>query len=223
MPHMCIRAPLARYPLVPDWSLTQKHRFLSRAVKARSESERCARRTATSEQRIPRRNISAKVQNTVTVPRWRAGPARDGPLICLNGQLAITSGHTMTRYTNIGRKRTYIQASFDPKNDQVTTTNAASTSAPGTPGTSQTHHEGSVDTPVKSSSRKRRRKSKGDSEETTAAESTPAIAANDGEKNKSMAKSEKTRKALARLKAKERAKRDKCALIINFGDFVDLH
>lgn len=119
----------------------------------------------------------------------------------------------MTRYTNIGRKRTYINASFDPKNDQAVTTNAASTSAPGPAGTSQIQHEGSVDAPVESSSRKRRRKSKGNSEEKTTAESTPAIAANDGEK-KSVVKSEKTRKALAKLKAKERAKRGKCALMI---------
>jgi hypothetical protein len=116
----------------------------------------------------------------------------------------------MTRYTNIGWKKTYIQASFDPKNDQVSTTSSASTPALGTPNASQTQHEGGVDAPVKSSSRNRHRKSKGDSEERTVAESLPAIAASDREK-KSVVKSEKTKKALAKLKAKERAKRAKCA------------
>jgi hypothetical protein len=98
----------------------------------------------------------------------------------------------MTRYTNISRKRTYLQASFDPKNDQVATTNVASTPVLGTPDVSQFQHEGNADAPVKSSSCKRRRKSKGDSEE------------------KAVVKSQKTKKAPAKLKAKEKAKRVKC-------------
>jgi hypothetical protein len=112
----------------------------------------------------------------------------------------------MTRYTNIGRKRTYIQATFDPKNDhQASTTIAASTPVLDT---SDLQHEGSVDTPVESNRPKRRRKSDGNSD---VARSTTAIAASDGEKKKSVVKSEKTKKALAKLKAKEKAKRAKCA------------
>jgi hypothetical protein len=112
----------------------------------------------------------------------------------------------MTRYTNIGRQRTYIQATFDPKNDhQASTTISASTPVLDT---LDIEHEGSVDTPVESNRRKRRRKSDGNSD---VAGPTLPIVASDSEKKKSVVKSEKTKKALAKLKAKEKAKRAKCA------------
>jgi len=57
-------------------------------------------------------------------------------------------------------------------------------------------------------SRKRRRRSKAGSEENIAADSSPAAIENDGN-DKPMLKSEKTKKALAKLKAKEKAKRAK--------------
>jgi hypothetical protein len=122
----------------------------------------------------------------------------------------------MTRYTNIGRKRTYLQASFDPENDQITTTNAASPPPLSTPDSSPFQHEASVDAAlVKSGSRKRRRKSKGDSEEKRVAESTLVIAPHDGEQ-KAVVKSQKTKKALAKLKAKEKARRIKCTWFFFF-------
>ncbi|KAH9083575.1 hypothetical protein EDB83DRAFT_2330011 [Lactarius deliciosus] len=104
----------------------------------------------------------------------------------------------MTRYTNAGRKRTYVQASFDP-NDHETLTTAASASGLDSSDPLQAQQEARVGTSPEPS-RKRRRRSKVGSEE--------KIVTDDGN-DKPVAKSEKTKKALAKLKAKERAKRAK--------------
>lgn len=114
--------------------------------------------------------------------------------------------HTMTRYTNVGRKRTYLQASFDPNDNQVAL-NAPSTSALGSHDASRSLHESNADAPPESS-RKRRRKSKENFEKSIAESAPAAVAAGDSEKSNSpVTKSEKTKKALTKLKAKERAKR----------------
>ncbi|KAH9018997.1 hypothetical protein EDB85DRAFT_2009910 [Lactarius pseudohatsudake] len=105
----------------------------------------------------------------------------------------------MTRYTNAGRKRTYVQASFDP-NDHETLTTAASASGPDSSDPLQAQQEARVGTSPEPS-RKRRRRSKVGSEE--------KIVADDDGNDKPVVKSEKTKKALAKLKAKERAKRAK--------------
>src|SRR5579863_7483473 len=108
----------------------------------------------------------------------------------------------MTRYTNVGRKRTYLQASFDPNDDQITS-NVASTSSPRAPDAT---HESIVDTPAEPK-RKRPRKSKESSEEKVTAEPGSAAVAGDGSgKNSQNIKSERKKKALAKLKAKEKAK-----------------
>ena len=110
----------------------------------------------------------------------------------------------MTRYTNNGRKRTYLQASFDP-NDHETLTKTASTSALDSSDAQQEVGVGAMPEP----SRKRHRKSKvGSEEEKIAADSSTVAVGNDG-KDKPMLKSEKSKKALAKLKAKEKAKRAK--------------
>ncbi|KAH9002149.1 hypothetical protein EDB86DRAFT_369956 [Lactarius hatsudake] len=104
----------------------------------------------------------------------------------------------MTRYTNAGRKRTYLQASFDP-NDHETLTTATSASGLDSSDPLQAQQEARVGTSPEPG-RKRRRRSKVGSEE--------KIVADDGN-DKPVVKSEKTKKALAKLKAKERAKRAK--------------
>ncbi|KAI9463673.1 hypothetical protein BJY52DRAFT_1202944 [Lactarius psammicola] len=110
----------------------------------------------------------------------------------------------MTRYTNSGRKRTYLQASFDPNDHEILTT-AASTSELDSSDPSQAQQGVRVDA-LPESSRKRRRRSKGGSEEKVVADAVE----NDGN-DKPVVKSEKTKKALAKLKAKEKAKRAKTA------------
>jgi hypothetical protein len=112
----------------------------------------------------------------------------------------------MTRYTNNGLKRTYLQASFDP-NDHEILTKAASASGLDPLQAQQEVRVGVVPEP----SRKRRQRSKVGSEEKIAADSSTAAVENDGN-DKSMLKSEKTKKALAKLKAKEKAKRTKSTL-----------
>jgi hypothetical protein len=109
----------------------------------------------------------------------------------------------MTRYTNSGRKRTYLQASFDP-NDHESLTKAA------VQGSSDVQQEVRADTSPEPS-RKRRRRSKEGSEEKIAADSSTAAVKDDGN-DKPVVKSEKTKKALAKLKAKEHAKRAKSTL-----------
>jgi hypothetical protein len=110
----------------------------------------------------------------------------------------------MTRYTNVGKKRTYLQASFDPNNDQIAS-NVASTSSLRSDATC-TLHESSADPPAESR-RKRPRKSKESSEEKIGAEPGPASVDGDGSrKNLQVTKSERKKKALAKLKAKEKAK-----------------
>jgi zinc finger CCHC domain-containing protein 9 len=121
----------------------------------------------------------------------------------------------MTRYTNAGRKRTYVQASFDPNDDQTTTNAAASTPALDSRAldVSCASYESSVNAPPESNP-KRRRKSKDNSGGNVAAESAPAVTVAGGEnkKNSQATKTERERKKkLARLKAKEKAKRAKSA------------
>jgi zinc finger CCHC domain-containing protein 9 len=121
----------------------------------------------------------------------------------------------MTRYTNVGRKRTYVQASFDPNDDQTTTNAAASTSALDSLAldVSCASYESSVNAPPESN-HKRRRKSEENSGEKVAAEPAPAgtVAGGENKKNSQVTKTERKKKALARLKAKEKAKRAKSAL-----------
>jgi zinc finger CCHC domain-containing protein 9 len=111
----------------------------------------------------------------------------------------------MTRYTNVGRKRTYLQANFDPNDDQIAS-NVTSTSSLRPPNATFTLHESIADPPAESR-RKRPRKSKESSEETKAAEPGPASVDGDGSrKNLQVSKSERKKKSLAKLKAKEKAK-----------------
>ena len=127
---------------------------------------------------------------------------------------ANTLRHMMTRYTNVGRKRTYLQASFDPDDDQIAS-NVASTSSLRSPDTTRTLHESSIDVPAIEPSRKRPRKSNANSKEDAAAESEPTTVTGDGNKESSQViKSERTKKALAKLKAKEKAKRVKSAYFL---------
>ncbi len=111
----------------------------------------------------------------------------------------------MTRYTNTGRKRTYLQASFDPHDHEILTT-AASASGLDSSDPSQAQQEVRVGA-LPEPSRKRRRRSKAGSEEKVEAD----VVENDGN-DKPVVKSEKTKKALAKLKAKEKAKRAKSTL-----------
>jgi hypothetical protein len=126
----------------------------------------------------------------------------------------------MTRYTNLGKKRTYLQASFDPNDDQIAS-NVASTSSPRSPDATRTLHENSVDAPAESH-RKRPRMSKEKSEEKAAAEPGPGAADGDGSRKNSQAtKSERKRKALAKLKEKEKAKRTKSACLFVGSIHID--
>jgi len=137
------------------------------------------------------------------------GPA---PACCKHSLPVHTS---MTRYTNVGRKRTYVQASFDPGDDQITS-NLASTSALNSLDTSRTTHETSIDA-APEPSRKRSRKSKDRSGEKQTAESVSAVVISAGDKkNPPVTKSERAKKALAKLKAKEKAKRAKSACVSIF-------
>ena len=118
--------------------------------------------------------------------------------------------HTMTRYTNVGRKRTHLQASFDPNDDQ----NVASTSSPPSPDVTPSHRTsngtGAASDAPAESSRKRRRKSNRNSEGNVVDGSGLPVDAEGGSgKHPRATKSEKAKKALAKLKAKERAKRVK--------------
>ena len=132
--------------------------------------------------------------------------------------------HTMTRYTNVGRKRTYLQASFDPNDDQ----NVASTSSPPSPDVTPSHTSNGTgaarDAPAEPS-RKRRRKSNRNSEENVADGSGPPAADAEGGsgKNPRATKSEKAKKALAKLKAKEKAKRVKSAYFSLFPSLLVLY
>ncbi len=117
----------------------------------------------------------------------------------------------MTRYTNVGWKRTYHQASFDPNGDQIAR-NTASTSLIGSDAAATSHapYESSIDTPAESN-RIRRKKSKVDSvdsEGKVVADSKAATIAVDGDKtSSSVTKSKRTKKVLAaKLKLKARGK-----------------
>ena len=122
----------------------------------------------------------------------------------------------MTRYTNVGWKRTYFQASSDPKDDQIAS-NTASTSGQGSPHDAAASSHGPYgsnnDTPAEPN-RKRRRKSKSNAEPNAATESTPANIASDGDETSSLVtKSERTKVQTAKQKrnAKEKARRAKSA------------
>ncbi|KAI9459098.1 hypothetical protein F5148DRAFT_1276836 [Russula earlei] len=115
----------------------------------------------------------------------------------------------MTRYTNVGRKRTYLQASLDPGDDQT----ALNVPAPDSLDASHPKHEGGVVDALAESRRKRRRhrKSGEPSEGTWATESAPSAAASDGDKKGSpVTKSESVKvEALSKPKAKDKPKRAK--------------
>ena len=121
----------------------------------------------------------------------------------------------MTRYTNVGWKRTYFQATFP--NDIQIPGNTASTSAQGSlhdaAASSHDPYGSSNDTPAEPNS-KRRRKSKSSSEPNAAAESIISTVASDGEKTSpSGIRSERTKVPARKLKpkAKEKARRAKSA------------
>ena len=122
---------------------------------------------------------------------------------------------TMTRYTNVGWKRTYHQANFDPNDDQIARS-TPSTPVPCSSDAATTSHaqfEGTIDTPAESN-RKRPRKSKGDSERKVVPDSTPAAIANNDDKTSSSVAEKKRRKVLAgrpKLKTKEKTRRAKSA------------
>ncbi|KAI0268729.1 hypothetical protein BC834DRAFT_651030 [Gloeopeniophorella convolvens] len=111
----------------------------------------------------------------------------------------------MTRYTNFGRKRTYVEATFDPHDDDLVEVPASTSALDTLDVTPQTQDE-SDKAPVETT-RKRRRKSATASETGVAVKT--ATDAPQGEESKKAVKSEKTKKALAKLKAKEKAKRAK--------------
>ena len=117
----------------------------------------------------------------------------------------------MTRYTNVGWKRTYHQASFDTNDDQI----APSTPSTPVPGSSDAtaQFETIIDTPAESN-RKRRRKSKADSERKVKADSTPAALASDEDKTSSSVAEKKRMKVLAgrpKPKTNEKTRRAKSA------------
>ena len=123
----------------------------------------------------------------------------------------------MTRYTNVGWKRTYFQASFDPNDDQITS-NTASTSVLGPSHdadakASPAPYKSNIDTPTESN-HKRRRKSKANSERGVAVDSVPAAIANDADKASSSITNSartKTRKKVLAAKLKEKTRRAKSA------------
>lgn len=117
----------------------------------------------------------------------------------------------MTRYTNVGWKRAYHQASFDPNDDQIarSTPSASVAGSFDAAATSHTQFESTMD--KAGPNRKRRRKSEADSEPKVAAGST--LTANE-DKTNSSATEKKRKKVLVRrskLKAKEKTRRIKSA------------
>jgi hypothetical protein len=119
----------------------------------------------------------------------------------------------MTRYTNVGWKRTYHQASFDPNDDQIARSHGTpSTSVPGS-SDAAAQFESIIDTPAESN-RKRRRKIKADLERRVAADSTPAAIASDEDKTSSSVAEKKRTRVLAgrpKPKTKEKIRRAKSA------------
>ena len=148
--------------------------------------------------------VTPPKQNSACMAETAETPVQSPPCV-KKSQLANDYGsccidhHIMTRYTNSGRKRTYLQASFDPNDHESLTTAAAQDSSDA----QQEATAGALPEP----SRKRQRTG----EEKLTAESSTAAAKNDGN-DKPVVKSEKTKKALAKLKAKEKAKRAKSTL-----------
>jgi hypothetical protein len=114
----------------------------------------------------------------------------------------------MTRYTNVGWKRTYFQATFP--NDIQIPGNTASTSAQGSPhdaaASSHAPYGSSNDTPAEPNS-KRRRKSKSNSEPDMAADSIPSTVTNDRDQmSPSGTKSESTKVPAGKLRPKDKEK-----------------
>jgi hypothetical protein len=141
----------------------------------------------------------------------------DGVPLRLLGETGPRSGakpsflpnRTMTRYTNVGWKRTYHQASSDPNDDQIARS-APSTPVPGS-SDAAAQFESTNDTPAESN-RKRRRKSKADPEREVVAESTPAAIATGEDKTSSSASEKKRTKILAgrpKPRTKEKTRRAK--------------
>lgn len=130
----------------------------------------------------------------------------------------------MTRYTNLGRKRTYVEAGFNYRDeDQLSTQTAgASTSSASGPrlecNPPEKQLEDSGDTITASSPKRKRKRSKkrnesGDAnEERTTADGQAGETSDDPEKEiKAAVKSAKIQKANSRLKDKKKAKRAKGA------------
>ena len=122
----------------------------------------------------------------------------------------------MTRYTDVGWKRTYFQASFDPNDDQIAS-HTASTSVLASPHDADAKapapNGSNIDTPTEPN-HKRRRKSEPDSERGLAVDSVPAAVANDGDKMSSSVTDSARPKARTKVlaaKLKEKARRAKSA------------
>lgn len=113
----------------------------------------------------------------------------------------------MTRYTNVGWKRTYHQASSDPNDDQI----PRSTLSTPVPSSSDAQFEGIIETPAESN-RERPRKVKADSERKMAVGSTPAAIASNEDKTSSSVAEKKRREVIAgrrKPKTKEKTRRAK--------------
>lgn len=145
----------------------------------------------------------------------------------------------MTRYTNIGRKRTYVEAGFDPRDEDATPTQTpgASTSIapeshveaehPSQPQSDSVDTSAATEVPSEKRKRKRSKKRKdggtAQNEETSAAADGEAGQSGSGEERvvKESLKSEKVKKANSKLKDKKKAKRVKGAFPLIF--FFCLH
>lgn len=133
----------------------------------------------------------------------------------------------MTRYTNLGRKRTYVEAGFNLPNegDIPAQTPAASTSSVAAPQvlaeTSLQPQSSSVDTSTDTGtpsekrkrirSKKRKDGSEGQNEEIPAGGEADQSGNDEGNVAKESLKSEKVKKANSKLKDKKKAKRVKGA------------
>lgn len=124
----------------------------------------------------------------------------------------------MTRFTNVGRKRTYLQATFDPSDVQIFSNVASTSSLPSpdiTPSGISNGIGAASDAPAESR-HKRRRKTKRNSEGKVSEESGPPADADAGHgstKNAQVAESDKVKKAPTKPMAKVKAKRFKSAYL----------
>ena len=110
--------------------------------------------------------------------RGEAGRKCQARLVRHEPRLRSPHYRVMTRYTNTGRKRTHLQASFDPNDHEILTT-ATSTSALASSDPLQTQQEVRADV-LPEPSRKRPRKRQVGSEEKVVVNSSTAAVEDDG-------------------------------------------